>query len=416
MKTGAYAPPIHTIHSIMKRLTLLALTAVFALMVSQVVAQDEKKESTGFHFTDEVTVPQTSVKDQHRSGTCWSFSALAFFEAELLRMNKGEYDLSEMFVVYHNYHDKADAYVRYHGTVEFAGGGSFGDVLQVLKKYGAVPEEAYKGLEYGEDNHTHGELDNVLRAYVDAVNKNGNRRLSTVWLRGYDGILDAYFGKIPETFTYKGKSYTPKSFGESLGLKYNDYEFYTSYTHHPFYEPFILEIQDNWRRGMNMNVPLDDLIAIIDNALKNGYSVAWGSDVSEKGFMWKKGVAIMPVKATDEVAGMEALKWSSLSKEERDKRLKEVNEPVPELQVTQDMRQRAFDNWETTDDHGMVIVGIAKDQNGNKYYKVKNSWKDEGIYKGYFYASEAFVRYKTMNIMVNKNAVPTAIRKKFEKK
>ena len=400
----------------MKRFAALTLAAVFALTFSYATAQEEKKDSTGFQFTDVVTVPQTSVKDQHRSGTCWSFSALGFFEAELLRMNKGEYDLSEMFVVYHNYHDKAEAYVRYHGTMEFAGGGSFGDVLQVLKKYGVVPEEAYKGLEYGEDNHTHGELDNILRAYVDAVNKNGNRRLSTAWLQGYDGVLDAYLGKLPENFSYKGKNYTPKSFAESLGLKYDDYEFYTSFTHHPFYEPFILEIQDNWRRGMNMNVPLDELIEIIDNALKNGYSVAWGSDVSEKGFMWKKGVAIIPVKATDEVAGMEALKWSTLSKEERAKMLKEANEPVPELNVTQEMRQLAFDNWETTDDHGMVIVGIAKDQNGNKYYKVKNSWTAEGIYDGYFYASEAFVRYKTMNIMINKNAVPKAIRKKFEKK
>ena len=398
----------------MKILASFAFLALVGMSAPLVHAQDCKKDSTNFQFTDVVTVPQTSVKDQHRSGTCWSFSALSFIEAELMRMKKGEYDLSEMFVVYNNYHDKAEAYVRYHGTMEFAAGGSFGDVFQVLKKYGAVPEEAYKGLEYGEKNHTHEELDNILRAYVDAVNKNGNRRLSTAWLRGYDGVLSAYLGQIPAEFTYKGKKYTPKSFGESLGLKYEDYESYTSYTHHPFYEPFILEIQDNWRRSSTQNVPLDEMMQIIDNALNNGYSVAWGSDVSETGFMWKKGIAIMPDESSEEVAGMESLKWSSLSRKEKEEKIKEIVSPVPELKITQELRQQAFDNWETTDDHGMVIVGIAKDQNGTKYYKVKNSWTAEGPYKGYFYASEAFVRYKTMNIVVHKDAVPKDIRKKLK--
>ena len=398
----------------MKILASFALLALMGLRAPIVQAQDGKKDSVNFQFTDVVTVPQTSVKDQHRSGTCWSFSALSFIESELLRMKKGEYDLSEMFVVYHNYHDKAEAYVRYHGTMEFAAGGSFGDVFQVMKKYGIVPEEAYKGIEYGEDNHTHGELDDILRAYVDAVNKNGNRRLSTAWLRGYDGVLSAYLGQIPAEFTYKGKKYTPKSFGESLGLKYEDYESYTSYTHHPFYEPFILEIQDNWRRASVQNVPLDEMMQIIDNALNNGYSVAWGSDVSEKGFMWKKGIAIIPQEPTEEVAGMESLKWSTLSGAEKMQWYDSIHEPVPELKVTQELRQQAFDNWETTDDHGMVIVGIAKDQNGNKYYKVKNSWTEENPHKGYFYASEAFVRYKTMNIVVHKDAVPKDIRKKLK--
>ena len=398
----------------MKILASFAFLAWVGMSAPLVHAQDCKKDSTNFQFTDVVTVPQTSVKDQHRSGTCWSFSALSFLEAELMRMKKGEYDLSEMFVVYNNYHDKAESYVRYHGTMEFAAGGSFGDVFQVLKKYGAVPEEAYKGLEYGEKNHTHEELDNILRAYVDAVNKNGNRRLSTAWLRGYDGVLSAYLGQIPAEFTYKGKKYTPKSFGESLGLKYEDYESYTSYTHHPFYEPFILEIQDNWRRSSTQNVPLDEMMQIIDNALNNGYSVAWGSDVSETGFMWKKGIAIMPDESSEGVAGMESLKWSSLSRKEKEEKIKEIVSPVPELKITQELRQQAFDNWETTDDHGMVIVGIAKDQNGTKYYKVKNSWTAEGPYKGYFYASEAFVRYKTMNIVVHKDAVPKDIRKKLK--
>ncbi|MGP1362486.1 MAG: aminopeptidase C [Bacteroides sp.] len=402
----------------MKRIVGFVVLIFIALIPFSLWAQkeEEQAEKTVFQFTDEVLVPQTSVKDQNRSGTCWSFSALSFFEAEILRTTKKEYDLSEMFVVYHNYHEKAEAYVRYHGTMEFSPGGSFGDVLEILKKYGVVPEGDYKGLQYGEDNHVHGELDNILRAYVDAVNKNANRHLTTAWLRGYDGILNAYLGELPTEFTYEKKKYTPKKFAESLGVNFNDYEFYTSYTHHPFYTPFVLEIQDNWRRGMQQNVPLDEMMEIIDNALKNGYSVAWGADVSEKGFMWDKGVAIMPEKPTAETAGMEVMKWAKMSKKERNEFPKNITEPVPEIKVTQELRQAAFDNWETTDDHGMVICGIAKDQKGTKYYKVKNSWTEENPYKGYFYASEAFVRYKTMNIMVNKNAVPKTIRQKCDKK
>lgn len=400
----------------MKKLFLIAATLFILSCIGQEGFAQEKKDSTNFQFTDEVLVPHTSVKDQYRSGTCWSFSGLGFFEAELMRLGKGEYDLSEMFIVHHNYHDKADRFVRFHGTVEFAGGGAFGDVLQIMKHYGIVPEEVYKGLEYGEENHTHAEMDNILRAYLDAVNKNPNKRLSTAWLRGYDGVLDAYLGKIPESFTYKGKKYTPKSFSESLALPYDDYEFYTSFTHHPFYEPFIMEVQDNWRHAKMQNVPIDEFMQIIDNALQKGYTVGWGSDVSENGFLWKKGIAVIPVKATDETADMEALKWNSLSKEEKEKQLKDITDPVPELKITQELRQHAFDNWETTDDHGMLIVGIAKDQNGTKYYKVKNSWAElNNPYKGYFYASEAFVRYKTMNIIIHKDAVPTAIRKKLKK-
>lgn len=396
------------------RKTLFGMMAFLFLAGGMAVAQDDKQEKKdeGFIFTDEISLKTTPVKDQNRAGTCWSYSALGFFESELLRMGKGEYDLAELFIVNHTYQSKADRYVRFHGCLEFAGGGSFKDVVDVLRNEGIVPEEVYQGLEYGEDNHVHGELDAVTRAYVDAVIKNRNRRLSTAWKRGFEGILSAYLGELPENFTYKGVSYTPKSFFKSLGLNMDDYVFFTSFTHHPFYQPCILEIPDNWQHASDLNVPLDDLMAIIDNSLKNGYTVGWGSDVSEKGFRYNKGIAVIPVDAGEELADSEKLKWSSMTKEERAKLLKDIDRPVPEQTITQEMRQKAFDNWETTDDHGMVITGIAKDQNGTKYYKVKNSWTAEGVYNGFFYASEAFVRYKTMNIMVHKDAVPKEIAKK----
>ncbi|KQM09524.1 MAG: aminopeptidase [Candidatus [Bacteroides] periocalifornicus] len=396
----------------MKR--LVCTMATIALLAGGALQAQEGEKKGGFQFTDEVTVSTTSVKDQNRAGTCWSYSGLGFFESELLRMKKGEYDLSEMFIVRNTYHDKAVDYVRYHGTMEFAGGGSFKDVVEVLRKHGIVPEEVYKGLNYGEDNHVHGELDAVTKAYVNAVIENSNKHLSTAWLRGYDGILNAYLGVPPTEFTYKGKKYTPKSYMESLGLNLDDYTYITSWTHHPFYQLCKVEIPDNWRRGDDWNVQLDEMMAIIDNSLKNGYPVAWGSDVSEKGFKWRKGVAVIPAKEGEETAGAEVLKWAEMSKEDREKALSEINGPVPEKKITQEMRQLAFDNWETTDDHGMVIVGIAKDQNGNKYYKVKNSWTASGPYKGYFYASEAFVRYKTIDIMVNKKGIPAEIAKKLK--
>lgn len=374
----------------------------------------KKADSEGFKFTDEVVVKTTSVKDQHRSGTCWSFAATALLESELLRMGKGEYDLSEMYFVRNNYHDKAENYVRFQGKVNFAAGGSFADVLCAFAKYGAVPEDVYKGLEYGESKHTHGELDYVTTAYVDGVLRNGNRRLSTAWLRGFDGILDAYFGEIPEQFTHNGVSYSPESFTKSLGLNASDYVGFTSFTHHPFYEKFILEIPDNWRRCSDFNVPLDEMIAIIDNALRNGYAVGWGSDVSESGFIYKKGFAIVPSETAEELADSEELKWADMPASKQRARLEEINGPVAQKKITQELRQEAFDRQETTDDHGMLIVGIAKDQKGNKFYKVKNSWDDTGIYGGYFYASEEFVRYKTTDIMVHRDAVPVGIAQKLK--
>ena len=394
---------------------VLALGLAVAVSLPAVAKDDKNKKAApeGFKFTDEVVVKTTSVKDQSRSGTCWSFAATGLLEAELLRMGKGEYDLSEMYFVRQNYHDKAETYVRFQGKVNFAGGGSFADVFSVLSKYGALPEDAYRGLEYGEDTHVHGELDDVSLAYVNAVLRSGNKRLSTAWLRGFDGILDAYLGVVPTQVTYKGASYNAKSFAEHLGIKVNDYVSFTSFNHHPFYEKFILEIPDNWRRNSDYNVPLEDMIAIIDNALKSGYTVGWGSDVSEPGFIYRKGFAVVPSETAEELSGSEELKWADMSASKKRARLEEINGPVPQAKVTQEMRQVAFDRQETTDDHGMLIVGIAKDQKGNKYYKVKNSWNASGVYGGYFYASEEFVKYKTLDIMVHRDAVPSSVAQKL---
>jgi len=387
-------------------------------MVATVNAQDkeQKVEKEGYKFTMVNEVPVTSVKNQYRSGTCWSFSTLGFVESELLKADKPSLDLSEMWVVRNAYIEKAIKYVRMHGTINFGGGGAINDNFEMMEKYGAVPESAYPGLNYGTEKHVHGELDVLLKGYVDGVIKNKNHGLTTAWLKGYEGILDAYLGEVPKTFEYDGKEYTPKTFyKEVMEMNYDDYMMFSSYTHHPFYKQFIIEVQDNWTWGNVWNVPLDDMMAVIDNALENGYSVAWAADISEKGFSWKNGVAIVPDVDLTDLSGTEKEKWEKLTKKEKRASMYSFDEPVPEKVITQEMRQKAFDNYETTDDHGMQLVGIAKDQDGNKFYKVKNSWGTEGhIYDGYFYASESFVRYKTMSFMVNKNAVPRKIRKQLK--
>jgi bleomycin hydrolase len=398
----------------LRLLMLLILSAAATSLFAQEGKEKEKKADSGYKFTIVKQNPATSVKNQSRSGTCWSFSGISFLESELLRMGKDTFDLSEMFCVRNAYSDKAVTYIRFQGKHNFGGGGAFHDVTNVLKKYGMVPNEVYNGKVIGEENHVHGEMDAVLEADVNAVLKNSNRKLTPVWHQGFDALLDAYLGKVPEKFTYKGKEYTPKSFGESLGLNPDDYVELTSFTHHPFYSQFILEIPDNWEMGEVYNLPMDEMMQVIDNALENGYTVAWGSDVSEKGFSWKNGVAIVPDKTAPEVAGLESAKWQKMTDAEKDKLLYKFEKPVPEKKITQAMRQNEFDNWQTTDDHGMHITGIVKDQNGTKYYIVKNSWGLDGSpYKGYFYASEAFVALKTTDLMVHKDAVPKAIRKKL---
>jgi bleomycin hydrolase len=396
----------------MKKL-LLGIMA-FSVMSISAIAQDEaEKKDEGYVFTMKKEIKVTPVKDQYRAGTCWSYSGLAFVEAELLRMGKPEVDLSELFIVWYSYSDKAKKYVRMHGNINFGGGGAFHDVFNVIRDHGIVPEEAYKGLNYGEDNHVHGEFDAVLKAYVSAIKENENKKLSTAWHNGFNGILDAYLGKLPEEFTYNGKKYTPKSYADELGINTDDYVNITSYTHHPFYSQFILEIPDNWAWGLAYNVTLDEMMQVMDNAINNGFTVCWGADVSEKGFKWSKGVAVVPEEDRPDLDGLERDKWEKLSAKEKESMLYGLDKIMPEKKITQETRQLAFDNFQTTDDHGMLINGIATDQNGTKYYYVKNSWNTANVYNGYFYASEAFVRYKTMNIVVHKDALPKELKKKL---
>lgn len=390
---------------------ILALSALAALTA---VAEEKKDSVEGFKFTDTKVVPGTPVKDQNKSGTCWSFSGIGFIENEILRNTGKELDLSEMWVVRHCYSDKADRFVRMDGKTNFAAGGSVLDVAYVIDNYGIVPEEAYKGLEYGEEKHDHYELDPVLAGIVTAVNDKKGKK-STAWKGAVDATLDSYLGKRPETFTVDGKTYTPKSYAASLGINTADYIPVTSYTHHPFYTQFPLEVADNWLWLPYHNVPMDEMKAIVDNALDNGYSVAWAADVSEPGFKWKEGFAVMPKKKTAaDLEGTELARWVKLSDKEREDEQNDITGPVDEIEVTQELRQEMFDNHETTDDHGMVIVGKAKDQNGKNYYKVKNSWDTNQVYDGYFYVSEPYFLAKTLDIYVNRAAIPADIAKKMK--
>ena len=387
---------------------ITTLCLCVALVIS--VSAQEKK---GYQFTDVNVVKGTSVKNQFRSGTCWCFSALSFLENEIMRAGGEEMDLSEMWIVRNIYFEKAVKYVRLHGHLNMAVGGAFHDVTKGIEKYGIVPQEVYEGLNYGTDKPVFGEIDAILKAYVEAVVQNKNKRLTTAWKDGLNAILDTYFGKMPETFTWKGKEYTPHSFAESLPIKMSDYVFVTSYTHHPFYEQYIVEVPDNWMWEKAYNVPLDELMQIVDNALANNYSVGWAADVSEKGFHRTKAIGIIPEDNIESMSGTEAERWGRLSEQERAKELYSFDKPVKEKKITQQMRQEAFDNYENTDDHGMVIEGIATDQNGNPFFKVKNSWDVRPPYDGYYYFSRPYVEYKTMEIMVNKNAIPKTIRKKM---
>lgn len=387
------------------------LIGALGLMTLSALAQEEKKEE-GFVFTTVKENPITSVKNQNRSSTCWSFSGLGFLESELLRLGKGEYDLSEMFVVHKTMEDRAVNYVRYHGDNSFSPGGSFYDVMYCMKHYGLIPESLMPaGVMYGDTLPVHNELDAVAGAYAGAIAKGKFSKLTPVWKNGLTGIYDAYLGKCPEKFTYKGKEYTPMTFAQSLGLNPDDYVSLTSYTHHPFYSKFVIEIQDNWRNGQSYNLPVNEFMEVMESAVKNGYTFAWGSDVSEQGFT-RDGIAVLPDATKGaELTGSDMARWTGMTA--TDKRKELTSKPLPEMNVTQEMRQTAFDNWETTDDHGMLIYGIAKDQNGKEYFMVKNSWGTSSKYKGTWYASKAFVAYKTMNIVIHKDALPKAIAKKL---
>lgn len=354
----------------------------------------------------------TSVKNQSSTGTCWSFSGVAFLESELLRMGKGTFDLSEMYIVRRNYEDKALKHARLHGNLNFAPGGSFADVIETLDAYGVMPDEAYHGLHYGSETHNHGELDKILKSYMDGVI--GARTLSPVWNKGIAGILDSYLGEVPEKFQYNGKEYTPHSFAAELGLKQEDYISLTSFTHHPFYKPFAVEVPDNWRWALSYNLPVDELMEVMEQAVMKGYTIAWASDVSEAGFS-RDGIAIVPDEEAPENAGSDQSRWLGLSSRERDAEIRTRigKEILSEKEITQEMRQTSFDNYATTDDHGMQIYGIAEDQNGNRFFMVKNSWGETGPYDGFWYASFPFVSYKTLSIVLHKDALPASIAKKL---
>lgn len=396
----------------MKKIALTLSLLIFAVGFQVAIGQVNDTVE-GYVFTPIKEIKTTPVKNQYRSSTCWSFSGVAFLESELLRMGKPEVNLSAMYVVRNAYSEKADRFVRFNGTNNFGPGGSYYDVIETIRKYGVVPDEVYPGLNYGEDKHIHGELDAVTRAYVDAIVKNPNKKLSTAWKSGFSGILDAYLGINPSTFTYNGKNYNPNTFFQSLGLNLDDYIYITSFSHHPFYTKFVIELPDNWAHGEVYNVTIEDFEKIFDNAVDNGYPVAWASDVSDKGFNWSKGVAIVPEVNFEEMSGSDKERWTQLSQKEKDAKLYSFEKPGKEMKITQELRQEAFNNYQTTDDHGMLLVGKAKDQTGTVYYKVKNSWGADGVYDGYFYASKPFVLYKTTSIMVHKNAVPKDILNKL---
>ncbi|MCF2738588.1 Aminopeptidase E [uncultured Bacteroides sp.] len=394
-----------------KFITLAALGLCFSSINAQ-EAKEEKKAEEGFVFTTIKENPITSIKNQNRSSTCWSFSSVAFLESELLRQGKGEFDLSEMFIVHHTMEDRAVNYVRYHGDASFSPGGSFEDMVVCYEKYGMVPQDAMPGIMYGDSLPVHNELDAVAGAYVEAIGKGKFSKLTPVWKNGLRSIYDTYLGECPKEFNYNGKTYTPRTFAdEVLKLNMNDYISLTSYTHHPFYTQFNVEVQDNWRNALSYNLPIEELMEVMDNAVRKGYTFAWGSDVSEQGFT-RDGIAVFPDASKGaELTGSDMAHWLGLSA--ADKRKELTSKPLPEVTVTQEMRQTAFDNWETTDDHGMLIYGLAKDQNGKEYFMVKNSWGEAGKYKGIWYASKAFVAYKTMNILVHKDAIPSKIAKKL---
>ena len=392
-----------------KAFLLFAAMAVLSLTGVQSQAQVKPAD---YQFTTVKEIPVTSMKNQYRSGTCWCFSALSFLESEVIKaknLKADAYpDFSEMFIIRNSYHDRALKYVRLNGYLNMAAGSGFGDVLEVIRDYGLVPQSAYSGMNYGYDLPVQGELDAVLKGYVQAVVKNPNKKLTPVWPKGFDGILDAYLGVVPETFVENGVTYTPASYRDAMGINPDDYVNISSYTHHPFYSQFAIEVEDNWRWGLCYNLPLDEFMAVIDNAVDNGYTVLWGGDVSEAGFT-RDGLAILVDTANKATSGSDQERWVGKA-EDKPAAAKEL---AKELQVTQETRQQMFDEKTSTDDHGMHLYGTAKDQNGTKYYLIKNSWGVTGAYDGVWYMSENFVKGKTLNFVVNKKALPKDIAKKL---
>ena len=406
----------------MKRFTLLAALGLCSISLFAQDAQKEEPKEEGFVFTTVKELPITSVKNQSRAGTCWCYSSMAFLESELLRMGKGEYDFSEMYIVHQTYLDRADAAVRTHGDVSFSQGGSFYDVIYGMKKFGLVPEEVMRpGVMYGDTLSNHTELTAVSDAVVAAIAKGKLRKLQTdnnhnpLWKKAIAAIHDIYLGKCPEKFTYKGKEYTPQSFTESLGLNMDDYVELTSFTHKPYYETFSPEVPDNWENQPMYNLPLDELIGVIDYALNKGYTVCWGGDVSEQGFSFKNGIAINPqVEDVKDYSTTDRARFEKMPKYQRMDEVFKFEHPYPEINVTPEIRQDGYEKFVTTDDHLMHITGIVKDQNGTKYYITKNSWGAESNKSGgYLNMSESYVRAKTICVMVHKDSLPKELKKKL---
>ena len=381
-----------------KRLFSLALLLAGALLLP---AQDLPTELNGYKFTLSKRANATPVENQNKSGTCWVYSANSFFESELLRMGKPAVNLSEMFIVHAGYLDRAENYVRRQGAAAFGQGAETHDVLNLVRKYGLVPYSAYSGFPAGQDKPVHGEMEAVLKAIVDALVKTPDGKLSKQWMKAYAGALDGYMGAPPEKFSVGGKEYTPQSYFQSLGINLDDYVALTSYNHHPFYKSFVLEVSDNWSNGQFYNLPIDEFVQTADNAVNNGFSIVWASDVSEKSFSAKEGLAVWPEMA-----------WADMSDADRGNVFKA---PGKEKWVSQDERQQGFDELSTTDDHGMHITGAMTDQNGTRYYIVKNSWGNtvNPSMGGYLYVSQPYFRSKTMSMLVHKDAIPAATRKKL---
>ena len=378
----------------MKNLVLLFLM----LGSLPLIAQEEiirNKPGGHYEFTIETSLDATPVKDQASSGTCWSFSTVSFFESELLRMGKGQYDLSEMYVVRQIWPMKADQYVRMQGSARLGGGGLLHDVSNIYTRFGMVPESAYSGKLVDPSQHSHGEMEAVIESFVTSVAKNPGKQLSTRWDDALEGILDAYLGELPDSFSYDGETYTPESFAAALGLDMADYVELMSFQFQPYYQQSVLMVPDNWDYHAMWNLPLDELVATVDHALEQGYTVAWDADVSEKTFSHRNGVAVIPW-----------MEWSDMNATQQ---AYLFNSPQKELDITEELRQAAFDDQRTTDDHLMHITGIAKDQNGHKYYLVKNSWGDSNACGGYVFVSEAYFRYKTIHVMIHKDGVPAAV-------
>ncbi len=399
----------------MKRTKLFILTlAVIAFCSSSLFSQTKNDE--GYIFTTIKSNPITSIKNQGSSGTCWCFSTTSFLESEAIKKGTADttLNLSVMYSVYWSYMDKFIKYVRLDGHLNLAEGGAFEDVTHTFRDYGVVLESEMPTLRNGEKRVNFKEMTAVSQGFAKAFINVAKGQISPRYATAYDEILKTYLGELPTTTTYRGVTYSPKDLvTKGLKLDMDDYVSITSFTHHPFYSRFAIEVPDNWRWDLSYNVPLNELMQIIDNAIENGYTVAWGADVSETGFT-RDGIAVVPdVEANEKIMGSDQERWLGKDPNARRNEIYNLKKPGKELVITQEMRQLGYDNKTTTDDHGMHMFGIAKDQNGTKYYMIKNSWGKTGKYDGIWYISKSFVEYKTMNILVNKNAIPTAIRKKL---